>query len=507
MIKKHKIWAIFPPICIGLLPLIFLFHKNPGEVWVLDFLFLSSILIFLILSVLVSLFMIKKNLLRASLSTTVIFFPLSIVNESHSYYTNLMIWSLGLLAAIFLLCIPIQENIIKTVQKAIFIPLIGLIIFYGSCIGISKYRIGEIENQLGEQIDEEFLFFKKNQRIIKKPISDVYFIILDEFISPVAFRKYYQYNNEDFFSFLESKGFSLARYPYSNYPWTIPSISSMVSLNYHKNWVLKKEFPQVAHFLLCHNLAGKLLQSDGYQMYSIPSIYWFGNSSKGAWKDFLFRCKSYGMTMSILRATPLRDKARKYQRIEHRNHIEHQLAQIEEISKKEGKKFVFTHFLSPHRPIVFDREGKDLIEEDVALAEKDQKHSYYLDQAYFISQSIKKIIEKIIISSIHPPIIVVISDHGKFPIGVSGKGKKTLPLNELSWRLSNFIALYLPSESIELPEIVTPINVLRLLLRNYFGYNIPLLENSCHTDFFDLEKSEPTASLLPFQYDLVNTQP
>lgn len=148
-----------------------------------------------------------------------------------------------------------------------------------------------------------------------------------------------------------------------------------------------------------------------------------------------------------------------------------------------------------------------LIEEDVALAEKDQKHSYYLDQAYFISQSIKKIIEKIIISSIHPPIIVIISDHGKFPIGVSGKGKKTLPLNELSWRLSNFIALYLPSESIELPEIVTPINVLRLLLRNYFGYNIPLLENSCHTDFFDLEKSEPTASLLPFQYDLVNTQP
>lgn len=281
----------------------------------------------------------------------------------------------------------------------------------------------------------------------------------------------------------------------------------MVSLNYHKNWVLKKEFPQVAHFLLLHNLTAKLLESDGYQIYSIPSIYWFGNPSKGVWNDFLFRAKSYGLTMSVLCSTPLTDKAKEYQRIQHRNHIHHQLAQLEEIAKKkEEKKFIFTHFLCPHRPIVFDREGKELAREHVILAEKDKNHRYYLDQAYFISQSIKKMIEKITTSSVTPPIIVVVSDHGKFPIGVSGKGKRTLPLNELSWRLSNFIALYLPSSSFELPEILTPINIFRLLLNNYCGYNFPFLRDSCHTDFFDLEKAEPAASLLPFQYSPVEAQ-
>lgn len=507
MTKNFKILATFSPIFIGLLPVLSLFQKNTGEVWFSDFLFLSGILSFLILSVLMFLFLIKRNFLQASLSTILMFLPLSIVNESHFYHINLMVWAAGVLAGIVFLFIHIKPDIAKKMQQAIFIPLLALITFYGVSIGISKNRIATVENKLGRKLNKEFAVFKQNQRQITNLNSDIYFIILDEFISPIAFRNYYQYNNEEFFSFLESKSFRLARYSYSNYPWTIPSVSSMVSLNYHKNWVLKKEFPQVAHFLLRQNLTAKLLESDGYQVYSIPSIYWFGNTSKGLWKDFLFRAKSYGLTMSVLRSTPLTDKAREYQRIQHRNHIHHQFAQLEEIAKKkEGKKFVFTHFLCPHRPIVFDREGKELVGEDIALAEKDKNHKYYLNQAYFISQSIKKMIEKITTFSATPPIIVVVSDHGKFPIGVSGKGKRTLPLNELSWRLSNFIALYLPSSSIELPEILTPVNIFRLLLNNYYGYNLPLLEDICHTDFFDLEKAQSAASLVPFQYSSLETQ-
>jgi hypothetical protein len=303
-----------------------------------DFLFISAFLTLLILSVLTIFFLIRRNLLQASLSTILLFLPLSIVNESHSYYINVITWTLGLLAAVIFLFIAIKSDLLRKIQQAIFFPLLILTIFLGFSIGISKNHISNAEETLERQSNLEIANLKRTQRPIAASESDIYYIILDEFVSPVMFRNYYRYDNDGFFSFLESSGFHLIRYPYSNYPWTIPSISSIVSLNYHKNWVLKKEFPQVAHFLLRYNRAAKLLESEGYQTYSIPSIYWFGNTSKGVWNDFLFRAQSYGLTMSILRSTPFANKAREYQRIKHRNHIHDQLAQLEEISKKKEEK-------------------------------------------------------------------------------------------------------------------------------------------------------------------------
>lgn len=499
MIQSRRILAVSSPLFIGLLPILSLFEKNPGETWFIDFLFLSSFLILLIISIIAIFFSLKRCLLQSSLSTFLLFLPLSIINESHSYYINVIVWLASTLAALIFLFFPIKINILKKIQQVIFIPLLLLIIFFGICISISKTRILFAKKNLKNQLDSQFAELKCTQKSGIHFNRDIYCIILDEFISPIAFKNYYQYSNTNFFSSLESSGFHLVNHSYSNYAWTIPSVSSLVSLNYHKNWVSKKEFPQIAHFLLCYNMTAKLLQSEGYQIHTIPSIYWLGNSFKGFWKDFLFRSKSYGLTMSLLRSTPFAKRARKYQCLEHRNHIHSQFAQLEEITKKKEKKFVFTHLLCPHRPIVFDREGKSLKGEYVALAEGDKDHKYYLDQAYFISCSIQKLVNTILASSATPPLIIILSDHGKFPIGVSGKGKITLPLSELSWRLSNFIALHLPNHSSEIPELFTVVNIFRMLLSDYYGYNLSLLQNICHTDFFDLEKGEDPIFLIPFQ--------
>lgn len=495
-----RILAILSPVLVGLLPVLSLFEKNPGEVWFTDFLFLSSFIITVILLILTTFFLVKRNLLHASLSTIMVFIPLTIVNETYSYSINVIIWILGLVVALIFLSIGIRIDLLKKLHKAVFFPLFILAVFLGFSVAFSKGRIIKAEKELEKKLNLEFSELKRTQKSVINSNPDIYFIILDEFISLDAFRNYYQYDNDNFFSFLESSGFHLVGHSYSNYPWTIPSISSIASLNYHKNWVLKKEFPQLAHTLVRYNMGAKLLESEGYHTYSIPSIYWFGNASKGCWKDFLFRAKSYGLTMSVLRSTPLANIAREYQRVEHKNHINFQLAQLEEISKKQGqKKFIFTHFLCPHRPIVFDREGKDLEGVNIVLAESDKQHHYYLDQAYFISSAIQNLVKTILASSNTPPVIIIVSDHGKFPIGSSGKGKTTLPLPELSWRLSNFIAIHFPDSSMEFPEFMTVVNVFRLLLSHNYGYDLPPLDNICHTDFFNLETEEHAESLIPFQ--------
>ncbi len=501
MNKANQVIASLLPICVVLLPILSLFEANPGEVWTADFLILASTLSLLSLCIVGIFFVLRKNFLQAALSTSIFLLPLSIVNESVPYHYNVTIWLFGALIALFFLFIPIKTTLLIKIQEIMFIPLVILVIFYGGSIYAAKSHIATTEVYLGEKLDQEFAYLKENQDRSFVNDSDVYFIVLDELISPATFREYYKYDNEAFFSSLSGSGFDLIRYPYSNYPWTIPSVSSMVAMDYHENWTTKKDFPQIAHHLLRYNLPAKLLETEQYTHYCIPSVYWIGNPSTGIWDDFISRAKSYGLTLSLFHSTPLSKKAREFQRYYHRIHILKQLDQITEIAKQNNKKkFVFAHLLCPHRPIVFDKDGLEIQPDSIALAEKDKDHHYYLDQATFISQAINKTLENILQTSSKPPIIVLLSDHGKFPVGISGKGKTSLPLNHLSWRLSNFMALYLPNKNVQLPDLLTPVNVLRLVLSEYYGYPLPQLENSCCFDFYNLEKKIPATSLMPFQY-------
>ncbi|HEY4832569.1 MAG TPA: hypothetical protein VIH61_08440, partial [Waddliaceae bacterium] len=204
-----RLLAIFSPILVGLLPILAMFEKNPGEIWFTDFLLLSAFLSLLILIVLTIFFLIKKNLLHASLASALVFLPLSIINESHSYYVNALTWIGGVFGASVFLLITIKKDYLIKFQKAIFVPLLGLALFLSYSITASKNRIVNTERELEKKLNLELSELNKAKNPTATSKSDIYFIILDELVSPVAFRNYYQYDNESFFSFLESSGFHL----------------------------------------------------------------------------------------------------------------------------------------------------------------------------------------------------------------------------------------------------------------------------------------------------------
>jgi hypothetical protein len=61
------------------------------------------------------------------------------------------------------------------------------------------------------------------------------------------------------------------------------------------------------------------------------------------------------------------------------------------------------------------------------------------------------------------PIIIVQGDHG---------ADDAPPAD----RMANFTALYLPDvRAAEIPTVLTPVNQFRLILRDYFGYELALL--------------------------------
>jgi hypothetical protein len=100
----------------------------------------------------------------------------------------------------------------------------------------------------------------------------------------------------------------------------------------------------------------------------------------------------------------------------------------------------------------------------------------------------KIIIQKILDESEIPPIIIIQSDHGP---GMS-LDHRLMELSDLHERMSILNAYYLPGEKTDQLYVgITPVNTFRVIFNEYFGANLPLLEDrsfySPLNDLFNFE--------------------
>ncbi len=78
---------------------------------------------------------------------------------------------------------------------------------------------------------------------------------------------------------------------------------------------------------------------------------------------------------------------------------------------------MFAHFLPPHHPYLFDRDGNVL--KHVTLSNQfdfqarlwEDKHGY-LEQLRYTNRPARRVIDRIVAESEHPPVIIMQSDHG-----------------------------------------------------------------------------------------------
>jgi hypothetical protein len=88
---------------------------------------------------------------------------------------------------------------------------------------------------------------------------------------------------------------------------------------------------------------------------------------------------------------------------------------------------------------------------------------------------VDKIIDDILSNSTTPPIIVLQADHGP-GMFTNFSSESATCIHE---RFSILGAYYLPGlDSSVLPPDITPVNIFRIILNQYFRANLPLLENA-----------------------------
>jgi hypothetical protein len=167
-----------------------------------------------------------------------------------------------------------------------------------------------------------------------------------------------------------------------------------------------------------------------------------------------------------------------------RNRIDSVFRTVEQIATTatERPRFVFAHVPSPHAPWVSNRDGSpriginfETIYADTPATTgltREQIIDGYVGQSAYLAGRTVALIDRILLASPRPPIILVLSDHGS-SLDVTVANAET--------RLRNLFAAYTPGHDALFPDDVTLVNVFPRLLDAYFGLDLPLAPETLYT--------------------------
>ena len=130
---------------------------------------------------------------------------------------------------------------------------------------------------------------------------------------------------------------------------------------------------------------------------------------------------------------------------------------LNDISNDLSKTFVYTHILCPHRPYLFDEDGK-LPDHSIVVSDNS---TAYLEQYKYINKLILNTVDNILKNDKNS-VIIVQSDHGW----------RVTP--ETSYEILN--AYYFP-DGYQLYETISPVNSFREIFNHCFGTNYEILKD------------------------------
>ena len=324
---------------------------------------------------------------------------------------------------------------------------------------------------------------------------DLYYIILDRYGNNEALDIFAKYDNSDFGNWLEDKNFVVASKSKSNYLKTAQSLASSLNFKYI-NYLTKelgtKSYKLIPLYsLIKENELYKILKKNGYKI--IHSGSWWETTRRNDNADKNFSTNPYGFSEFI---SMICEKSWllyffEVNKYSHRKiswrRINSQLDELAEIPSIKQPTFTFAHFLIPHTPFVFDRFGK------YKSIEEESKKSYeenYVDQLIYINNELKKLINKLISKSEHPPIIILQGDEGPFPYNYRINEKdfnwKNATELELKQKMGIINAFYLPNiENKIVYDTITPVNTFRLVFNSYFHTNFKILHDKSYAHYSD----------------------
>lgn len=312
---------------------------------------------------------------------------------------------------------------------------------------------------------------------------DVVYVILDRYASDRILREVYDFDNSAFTDALRQRGFYVASASIANYPRTAPSVASSLNLQY-LDGVARAMGPGSADWTPLYRMledytVWRFLKSQGYGFVHIGS--WFTPTWANPYAD---QNVNWGSLVEFPRLLyknsllfPIGKRLNLYDdRVEQWERTPYELDQLAQIGGKAVPTFVFAHLLVPHRPYVFDHDGRYLSRQE---ADRRPLKVNYVNQVKYINAQILRVLD-VLLARPEPPVILLQADEGPFPL----RYQRDVPhfdwtratAQELREKLEILNAYYLPgATAAPLYPSISPVNSFRVVFNTYFGTDLPLL--------------------------------
>ena len=507
MLKNYKKFNIIHPFLISLLPVLFIYSQNTREISIQEIILPVLLILFgAVLLWLLARFIIKNNeksgliislLLVLTFSYGHIYFlvdDFTLGNSDigrHRYLLIPFVISF-VVGTYYFVKTKIKLNKVTTIFNVFAGTFLAVIL-----INAATYNIENIDSFGSELItsntslstaDATIETFPPIQGEIKN-YPDVYYIVLDAYTGSSSLKKFLNYDNQEFVSYLTNKGFNVNHKSHSNYFGTELSTISTLNMRYLNFLTEEKdgyqEFPPPER-MYEENIVMQNFKSAGYKVILIHKPF---TQTKVSLPLFdLELCKRNKYVDSELFSMTIKTSIlilllEKWEEHELR---ETALCSFSELPKQHQKFdepiFVYAHLLIPHPPYIFGPEGEPVSSVGPAGLVSWKDKDGYINGIKFANKKIKEVVDELLTDLENPPIIIIQADHGSmFDVdpNIVHRGK---PSNEnIEQMMSIFSAYYLPGIEKNLShDVITPVNTFRIIFNSYLNTDYDLLEKKMY---------------------------
>ena len=345
-------------------------------------------------------------------------------------------------------------------------------------VGASKQPFLEIFSPPNEN-----KYTASNVSIIKSDMPDIYYIILDEYGSNHALKKFFDYDNLQFLSYLKEKGFLVVSPSYTNYPTTVQSLSSSLNMDYinylsEEAGIDSKNY-HLLNDILSRNKVMEILQMNQYNIINMGAL-WGPNNEFQNVNANLCEFKEFNRDSLMRELQHITMLGYFQEKLVEQGRRDRVLCVFDELptlnQKFSSPKFVFAHIMLPHAPYIFGPNGEN-VNPGISLDDKpwDPKKAH-LDQLKFANKKIRILVDTLL-SQNNNSIMIIQGDTGSAFSGNWDNPSEDLIIE----RMSNLNAIYFPNGNYDaFSDYVTPVNSFRIIFNEFFDANYTLLEDNMY---------------------------
>lgn len=337
---------------------------------------------------------------------------------------------------------------------------------------------------------------------------DIYYIIPDGYSSDAILQHGMNYANTMFTDALKSRGFEVIPHAQTNYHKTLMSLASTLNMRFYSANPTELSDQDYMRHVIAYNEVARYLLQLGYTNVQLLSGYLFPSALADINRDFtpsgpVDVAVSDNELATVLLDSTLSPKSGLDLRVFYRRSLVPQyiettllkpvahelynllqrdqfasydllaperfldtLVELESIADMPEATFTLVHLLKPHLPVAFDNHG------NVVAKKKNASPGSYLSQLEFLNRRFIEMVDKILESSRHQPVIIFQADHGSRHDDLQSDDERPMAYFDV------YAAYLVPDQySLDVPRPHTNINTFPLILNEVFDADFEFLDN------------------------------